>query len=959
MKKTAKKFILLLLLVLSLSFVFACDEGNFPSFINPDGGGDSSVGGADKYIIKVESAGGMPLSGVRVNAKKDGVTVKSGISQKGEIVLSMPLDEYTLEFSDLPAGYFVEEGKTYVTSKDSYDFTASFPSKVIEQTGTSSTSYKIGDVMHNFRITDCDGQVQDLSALVAANKAVVLNFWYRSCGPCRSEFPSLERAYKLFSNKLAILALSNQDYNEQIKSFKTSGVQVNNEDFPLTFSMGFDNAGVTQMFGVMSFPTTVIVDRYGVVAYVHSGSITNDNDWLELFETYTSDDYVQTPVEEEGGENDEQERVLPTVENESAQDLYSALAGAQFGATNPTFGNDPDDEYSWPFTIQADGKSVISSNTGVHNSYSQLYLDFDVKYNDRLQFDYSVSSETDMDILYIVLNGQIVDALSGDRSGTYDKLTFNQTERVNLVLIYLKDAGASDGDDCVTLSNFRITTVEDVTGTVDVRRDAVTQINADKTDFINKKDYFVGEDGYYYVYNEKNVATLLYADLHSPTQWTRLRFGNQLQELNDPVAGGSYARSVWLITFWQLCGQSDKNIVLNGNNYTDYIIEQYNMQGWITYLPVDAKLATMLNDFAWEYYNQKGGQIPNDSTWMEFCSYFDHYGDEHGENEDCFVTDNLALGMTLRSAILMENLVGKNDIKVGDVVAQGEANNRYEIQVERGVRYKFVAPATGVYGIRSTETSIAKDAYILLYNEDGEYLTENDNNFEYDRFTANADGVQKYYNNACVYVYLEEGEACYPVFAMSFPGDTGVYSYEVTYEATESLNKIYICSTGEGTFTYDEVTGADIYLAIPITSKRTGAGATGTTYYHSLNGKAAGKIYIDFVHPNLLDNNGNTLYDMIYTIGAFDFSYFSASDLENSGLSTAKDYTTVMMEYYQKSIEGKDESDPYYGLIEANGEIVSILNGLIWATEWKAHWTVDAWRAFAVYDKTISVEVRA
>jgi hypothetical protein len=43
--------------------------------------------------------------------------------------------------------------------------------------------------------------------------------------------------------------------------------------------------------GVTGYPTSVFIDRDGVVCLIHAGAITNSDDFYKIFETFTADDY--------------------------------------------------------------------------------------------------------------------------------------------------------------------------------------------------------------------------------------------------------------------------------------------------------------------------------------------------------------------------------------------------------------------------------------------------------------------------------------------------------------------------------------------------------------------------------------------------------------------------------------------------------------------------------------------
>jgi peroxiredoxin len=105
----------------------------------------------------------------------------------------------------------------------------------------------------NLRLEEYRGQV------------VLINFWASWCGPCRQEMPVLDRLHQRYEDA----------------GFAVLGVNVEGEEgparellqkVPVTFPVLID-AGqqVSELYDLQAMPSTVVVDRDGVVRYVHRG----------------------------------------------------------------------------------------------------------------------------------------------------------------------------------------------------------------------------------------------------------------------------------------------------------------------------------------------------------------------------------------------------------------------------------------------------------------------------------------------------------------------------------------------------------------------------------------------------------------------------------------------------------------------------------------------------------------
>ena len=125
-------------------------------------------------------------------------------------------------------------------------------------------AYRLGDTIADFSVSTPDGETLSLQALLQKYRAVVLNFWFKDCTWCDYEFPYLETAWQQLSSDVAVLALSPYDDAQTIADYQTSK--------GLTFPMAMDTAGLSTQFGVGSYPTTIVIDRYGVYCLREEGA---------------------------------------------------------------------------------------------------------------------------------------------------------------------------------------------------------------------------------------------------------------------------------------------------------------------------------------------------------------------------------------------------------------------------------------------------------------------------------------------------------------------------------------------------------------------------------------------------------------------------------------------------------------------------------------------------------------
>lgn len=193
---------------------------------------------------------------------------------------------YTVRVTGLPAGYTSNEATYTVTAGNPY-CSIYLTAAPLSTPADAGTRYTVGSVMHNFTLHDVDGTAYTLSEVLREKRALVLNFWYIGCGPCRTEFPLLDAGYNNYKDKIALLSITETDGNtkDAVISYAREG------GLSIPMVSVEEKIGLQSMFGVTDVPTTVVIDAEGVVSYIHVGAFQTLQEVNALFETYTSDTY--------------------------------------------------------------------------------------------------------------------------------------------------------------------------------------------------------------------------------------------------------------------------------------------------------------------------------------------------------------------------------------------------------------------------------------------------------------------------------------------------------------------------------------------------------------------------------------------------------------------------------------------------------------------------------------------
>jgi peroxiredoxin len=135
-----------------------------------------------------------------------------------------------------------------------------------------------------FSLPSLDGR--DLKLNDYQGKYLLVNFWATWCGPCKVEMPSLESLHQKFKKRdLSVIAISNDIFGEQVvKPY----IQAQN----LTFTIGLDpKLKASNKFGVISLPTTFLIDPQGKIIGVLNGA----ENWMDPKTLRYFDQLLATP----------------------------------------------------------------------------------------------------------------------------------------------------------------------------------------------------------------------------------------------------------------------------------------------------------------------------------------------------------------------------------------------------------------------------------------------------------------------------------------------------------------------------------------------------------------------------------------------------------------------------------------------------------------------------------------
>lgn len=133
------------------------------------------------------------------------------------------------------------------------------------QNGILLTAPEMNEVAPDFQLLSPDGEQLQLSSF--KGKVVLINFWATWCVPCREEMPLLQSFADQYSGELVVLGINYDEEARDIQEFIDS--------LDLTFPILLDHDGkVTSLYRIRGFPSSIFIDKSGILRYQHVGLLS-------------------------------------------------------------------------------------------------------------------------------------------------------------------------------------------------------------------------------------------------------------------------------------------------------------------------------------------------------------------------------------------------------------------------------------------------------------------------------------------------------------------------------------------------------------------------------------------------------------------------------------------------------------------------------------------------------------
>lgn len=161
--------------------------------------------------------------------------------------------------------------------KPTLAFTSSFASIVLALLSFSCFGATVGNNAPDYSLPALQNSAKTANVTMRdfRGKVVYVDFWASWCGPCRKSMPVLDELRNKYNNQgFEVVAINVDENTEDALGFL--------KKYPVSYPVLADPKGETPTkYNVTGMPTAYIVDKAGVIRYVHSGFQNQDKEIIE------------------------------------------------------------------------------------------------------------------------------------------------------------------------------------------------------------------------------------------------------------------------------------------------------------------------------------------------------------------------------------------------------------------------------------------------------------------------------------------------------------------------------------------------------------------------------------------------------------------------------------------------------------------------------------------------------
>jgi thiol-disulfide isomerase/thioredoxin len=133
---------------------------------------------------------------------------------------------------------------------------------------TSYNPFKVGEKLKNFKGITYDGIEKSIEDY--KGRILVINFWFNKCKPCIKEMPLLNKVVQEYKDKGVLFLSITYNSKKEVSEF------TNTHQFD--FEKITDAQSIIDLYGVSTYPTTIIIDRENTIRFIKIGAFEKEKE---------------------------------------------------------------------------------------------------------------------------------------------------------------------------------------------------------------------------------------------------------------------------------------------------------------------------------------------------------------------------------------------------------------------------------------------------------------------------------------------------------------------------------------------------------------------------------------------------------------------------------------------------------------------------------------------------------
>ncbi|WP_378954553.1 TlpA family protein disulfide reductase [Pelosinus sp. sgz500959] len=128
------------------------------------------------------------------------------------------------------------------------------------------TGSTVGKMMPQFTLNAVNGSS---ITVMPSDKVTIINFWATWCPPCRAEMPELNAFQLQYSDTVAFYGINLREEANFVNDFMYK------KGYSMLVLLD-SNGEVGNLFQIKFIPTTIVIDRNGIIIFRKSGPVTKN-----------------------------------------------------------------------------------------------------------------------------------------------------------------------------------------------------------------------------------------------------------------------------------------------------------------------------------------------------------------------------------------------------------------------------------------------------------------------------------------------------------------------------------------------------------------------------------------------------------------------------------------------------------------------------------------------------------